>query len=96
MRLLALLLLALAPPAFAGWSPLDRPGGKLDFDAYSVQAPLERGWMVNRGGPHDVGFGARRSGTHTWSLTAASIPLPAATNDARALLKHVKAQFLAG
>lgn len=97
MRLLALLLLAALPlAAWAGWARLEAPGDKLHFDAYSIQAPLERGWLVNRGGPHDVGFGAMRSRTHTWSLTAAAIALPSGVTDAARLLVHVKAQFLAG
>lgn len=95
MRLLAFLVLCVFPGlADAGWARFDAPGSKLDFDAYSVQAPFEQGWMVNRGGPYDVGFGAMLSKTHTWSLTAATFPLPRAFADARQLLAHVKAQFL--
>ncbi len=97
MRILALLLLASLPAsAWAGWARFDAPGSKLNFDAYSVQAPLERGWMVNRGGPYDVGFGTMRSKTYTWSLTAAAIALPARFADARQLLRHVRAQFAGG
>ena len=95
MRILAFIVLCAIPGfADASWARFDSPGSKLNFEAYSIQAPFEQGWMVNRGGPYDVGFGATLSRTHTWTLTAATIPLDARFDNAEALLVHVKAQFV--
>jgi hypothetical protein len=79
----------------ADWARLDAPGNKLNFDAYSVQSPAEAGWLVSKGGAYDVGFAATFTRTHTWSITAAAIPLGGRFERAEALLAHVKAKFIA-
>jgi hypothetical protein len=91
-----LLLISLAALSFfarADWARLDAPGNRLNFDAYSVQAPMDPGWIVSRGGAYDVGFAAAFTRTHTWSMTAAAIPLAGRFERAEALLEYVKAKF---
>jgi hypothetical protein len=90
VRILSILLVAAWPAlcwALGG-------GGKLNFDAYSIDAPLERGWHLARRGTDDVAYSATLTRSHTWMLTAAAFSLDAPIADGRALLAHEQAEFL--
>lgn len=93
--LLVLLLAALPESALAQWARQASPGGKLNFEAYSIQAPAESAWLATSKDPYDVVFGATLSRTRTWSMTSAAFELPAPVADAEALLVQVRAQFIA-
>jgi hypothetical protein len=69
-------------------------GGELNFDAYSIQVPPERGWRVARTGADYVAYSATLTRSHTWMLTAAAFPLAAPVADGRALLAQAQADFL--
>jgi hypothetical protein len=89
VRILPIILLA-AWPAIS-WA---LGGGKLNFDAYSIDAPLERGWHVAHSGADDVAYSATLTRSHTWMLTAAKLPLASPVADGEALLAQARADFL--
>jgi hypothetical protein len=90
VRILSILLLAALP----GLSWALSGGGKLNFDAYSIDAPLERGWRLARSGRDDVAYSATLTRSHTWMLTAAEFPLAAPIADGQALLALARTEFL--
>jgi hypothetical protein len=81
----------------AGWPALSWAlggGGKLNFDAYSIDAPLEQGWHLVRSGADDVAYSATLTPSHTWMLTAAAFPLEEPIAGGPALLAQAQADFL--
>ena len=90
MRIVPILLLAACPGL--AWALTG--GAKLNFDAYSIDAPLEQGWHLARSGPDEVAYSATLTRSHTWMLTAAEFRVAAPVADGQALLAQARADFL--